>query len=258
MPRDPILPEALVVSSSCDFVATITLNRPDKANALSRSMMDALDQAVRAACEDAGVLVIVLAAKGCIFCAGHDLEEMLAHEDRDWQQAHFERCSQMMLAIRNSTKPVIAKVQGAAVAAGCQLVATCDIAYAVDTAKFGVNGVNLGLFCATPSVALSRAIPERKALELALTGRLIKAEEALSLGLINAVLPADELDGAVEAVARTIAGKSPAAIALGKAAFWAQSGQDLETAYAMAASAMADNMDLDETRAGISAFVAKI
>lgn len=237
-------------------VATLTLNRPDKANALSEAMMDALEERLREAAADPAVRVVVLAARGKIFCAGHDLAEMRSHEEDGYHAALFARCSRLMATLRGLSKPVIAKVQGAAVAAGCQLVATCDLAYAVETARFGVNGIDLGLFCATPSVALSRAVLPRQALELLLTGRLIPADRAAEIGLINAAVPADALDDAVAETAARIAGKLPAAVELGKDVFWRQLGLDLDEAYALTGAAMAGNIALPETRALIDGFVA--
>jgi len=240
-----------------DGVATITLNRPDKGNALSGAMMDALEGRIGETIADDRVRVIVLAANGRIFSAGHDLEEMLAHEHTDWQKAHFDRCSRLMLSIRNAPIPLIARVQGAAVAAGCQLVATCDLAYAAEGAKFGVNGINLGLFCSTPSVALSRAVHPKHALDLALTGRLILAPRAAEIGLINAAVPADKLDEAVMDAARAIAGKQPNAIGLGKRLFYRQLEMGIAGAYGEAACAMANNMDFSATREKIEGFVRK-
>jgi enoyl-CoA hydratase/carnithine racemase len=247
----------LVLSHVANGVATLTLNRPDKANALSAAMMDALEAAVQAAEADPTVHVLVLTGAGKVFCAGHDLKEMLEHEEVAWHEAHFQRCSRLMAAIRGCPKPVIARVQGAAVAAGCQLVATCDLAYAVETAKFGVNGINLGLFCSTPSVALSRAVPAKQALELALTGKLILAPRAVEIGLINAALPQDRLDEAVAEAAQAIAAKLPAAIAMGKTLFHRQLSLSVDAAYADAAHVMACNIGDPETRQLIAGFVAR-
>lgn len=235
-------------------VAILTLDRPDRANALSSAMIAALHDAVAAAAADPAIRVAVIAAAGRIFCAGHDLAEM-SGMDRAGLEDLFARCAEMMQAIRACPKPVIARVQGAAVAAGCQLVATCDLAYAADTAKFGVNGIDLGLFCATPSVALSRAVAPRQALDLLLTGRLIPAARAADLGLVNAAVPADELDGTVADTAGRIAEKLPAAVALGKDLFWRQRDLDLADAYALAGHRMADNMEFPETRDRIGAFL---
>jgi enoyl-CoA hydratase/carnithine racemase len=238
-------------------VATLTLNRPDKGNALSEAMMDALEDRLHEANANPAVRVIVLAARGRIFCAGHDLSEMRAHENKDYHEALFARCSRLMGAVRGSPKPVIAKVQGAAVAAGCQLVATADLAYAVETAKFGVNGINLGLFCSTPSVALSRSVAPKQALDLLLTGRLILAPRAAEIGLINAAVPADALDGAVNEAAAAIAAKLADAIGLGKETFYRQLALDIDEAYAVAGERMAENLSFPETHALIDAFITK-
>ncbi len=244
-----------VLLDIADHVATLTLNRPDKANALSEEMMDALEARIIEADSDKDVRVIVIAAKGKIFCGGHDLAQMRTHEDDAYFDALFARCARLMGAIRNAKKPVIAKVQGAAVAAGCQLVATCDLAYAADHAKFGVNGINLGLFCATPSVALSRAVQPRQALELLLTGKLITAPRAVELGLLNAAMPAAEIDAAVDAAANAIANKLPEAIELGKDLFWQQLGLNENEAYKAASAKMVQNMSFKDTQAMIDAFV---
>jgi enoyl-CoA hydratase/carnithine racemase len=237
-------------------VATLTLNRPDKGNALSEAMLAALSERIAEIDRDDGVRVVVLAASGKIFCGGHDLAEMRSHEDRGYFEDLFARCTRMMLSIRQSRKPFIARVQGAAVAAGCQLVATCDLAYAADTARFGVNGINLGLFCSTPSVAVSRAILPKQALDLLLTGRLVDAQRAAELGLINRAMPAGELDAAVAETARLIAEKLPEAIALGKDAFYAQSELDIAEAYALTGQRMAENMGFRGTKELIDGFVA--
>jgi enoyl-CoA hydratase/carnithine racemase len=236
-------------------IATLTLNRPEKANALSEEMMDALEARVIEADASADVRVIVIAAKGKIFCGGHDLAQMRTHDDDAYFSALFARCSRLMGTIRGAKKPVIAKVQGAAVAAGCQLVATCDLAYAAENAKFGVNGINLGLFCATPSVALSRAVQPRQALELLLTGKLITAPRAVELGLLNASVPAAELDANVDAAAKAIANKLPQAIELGKELFWQQLGLTEDEAYKAASAKMVQNMAFKDTQAMIDAFV---
>ena len=246
-----------VIQSLADHVATLTLNRPDKANVLSEEMMDALDVALLAAEANNDVRVIVIAATGKIFCAGHDLAQMRAHDDDDYFMRLFARCSALMLNIRNAKKPVIAKVQGAAVAAGCQLVASCDLAYAADHAKFGVNGINLGLFCSTPSVALSRAVQPRQALELLLTGNLASADRAVEIGLLNACVPAAELDAKVDQVAGAIAAKLPDAIALGKDMFRTQHAMKIEDAYAHASARMVENMAMAQTKAMIDAFIKK-
>jgi enoyl-CoA hydratase/carnithine racemase len=247
----------LVWRSDADFVATLTLNRPDKGNVLSEAMLAALAERIAEVDGDDRVRVVVLAANGKIFCGGHDLAEMRTHEDQGYFEDLFARCTRMMLSIRQSPKPFIAKVQGAAVAAGCQLVATCDLAYAADTARFGVNGINLGLFCSTPSVAVSRTILPKQALDLLFTGRLVDAGRAAELGLVNAAVPADQLDAAVAETAGLIADKVPEAIALGKDAFYAQSELDVAGAYALAGQRMSENMGFRATQALIDGFVAQ-
>ncbi len=246
-----------VLSESAGHVATLTFNRPDKANALSEEMMDALEMLLNEADSDPAVRVIVIAAKGKIFCGGHDLAQMRSHDEDAYFSALFARCSKLMGAIRNARRPVIARVQGAAVAAGCQLVATCDLAYAADHAKFGVNGINLGLFCSTPSVALSRAVQPRQALELLLTGKLVTAPRAVELGLLNAAVPANELDDVVSNAARAIADKLPEAVALGKDLFWKQLALSVDAAYKSAGAAMVVNMANKDTQALIDGFIAK-
>ena len=247
----------LVHCATSNAISTITLARPGQANALSEAMLDALEAALAKADADQNTNVIIIAAEGKIFCAGHDLAEMRQHQDPAYFEALFARCSKLMLAIRHSTKPVIAQVQGAAVAAGCQLVASCDLAYAADHAKFGVNGINLGLFCSTPAVAVSRAIRPRQALELLLTGDLISASRAYELGLINAALPADQLAAHVTKVAEAIAAKPGESIALGKRLFWQQLQQDETLAYQNASTCMATNIGFPETQKRIDGFLAK-
>jgi enoyl-CoA hydratase/carnithine racemase len=222
---------------------------------LSAAMIDALSQALGELADDPAVRVIVLEAVGRIFCAGHDLAELRASEDAAVHQALFARCGEMMQALVESPKPVVARVQGAAVAAGCQLVASCDLAYAADTARFAVSGINLGLFCSTPAVALSRAVCRKDALEMLLTGRFVGAAEAAAMGLINRAVPADQLDGAVDEAALAIAGKAPDAIVLGKAAFRRQLGEPLAQAYEITAKAMAENLAFDSARTGIDGFL---
>jgi len=238
-------------------ITTLTLARAEAANALCEAMLKAMEIAVHKADMDPATRVIIIAAEGKIFCAGHDLAEMRKHHNKSYFDTLFAHCSKLMLSIRHARKPVIAKVQGAAVAAGCQLVASCDLAYAAEHAKFGVNGINLGLFCSTPAVALSRAVPPRQALELLLTGDLINAARAADLGLINAVVPADQLDAHVLKVATTIASKQPEAITLGKQLFWQQLDDTEEAAYAKASNCMANNIGLSETQQRIDGFLAK-
>ena len=236
-------------------VAQLTLNDPARANALSGAMMTALSDALASMAADPAVRVIVLTAAGRLFCAGHDLAELRASEDPAAHAALFAQCGELMQAIVDSPKPVIARVQGAAVAAGCQLVASCDLAYAADTARFAVSGINLGLFCSTPAVALSRAVGRKDALEMLLTARFVGAAEAAAMGLINRAVPAEELGAAVDEAARAIADKPPEAIALGKAAFNRQLGLPLAAAYGAASDAMVENLAFASAKAGIDGFL---
>jgi len=249
------MPDGLVLRRDEGPVAHLTLNDPAKANALSAAMIEALCSALARAQTDRGVRVIVLGAAGKIFCAGHDLAELRASDEEAAHRRLFGRCSALMLAIAAAPKPVIARVQGAAVAAGCQLVASCDLAYAAEGARFAVSGIDLGLFCSTPSVALSRTVGARAALEMLLTGRFIDAAEAAAIGLINRAVPAAELDQAVDAAAGAIAAKAPEAIALGKDLFRRQIRMALDEAYDLAGERMAANMALDCAREGIDAFL---
>jgi enoyl-CoA hydratase/carnithine racemase len=245
----------LVLTARDGPVARLTLSDPARANVLSEAMMAALGDALAAAAADAGVRVVVLAAEGRIFCAGHDLGELRATGDAAGHEALFARCSALMLAIGECRAPVIARVQGAAVAAGCQLVASCDLAYAAEGARFAVSGIDLGLFCSTPGVALGRAVGRKAAAEMLLTGRFVSAARAAELGLINAAVPAAELDAVVAAAAAEIAAKPPDAVALGKAAFRRQIEAPLEGAYAIAGHAMAVNLGFESAKAGIDGFL---
>jgi len=238
-------------------VCTITMNRGDRFNALSTSMIAALDEALEAVGRDEGVRVVVLAGAGRAFCAGHDLTEMRAHIDEAWQRTLFDRCTAMMTRMTQLPQPVIARVQGPAAAAGCQLVSMCDLAVAADHAKFGLSGINAGIFCTTPSVGVARNVPRKRAMELLLTGELIDAHTASAWGLVNRVVPAGELDAAVDALAQPIARKSGAAVAMGKRAFYAQVEQTMASAYEIAGRTMACNMLDPDAAEGIDAFLAK-
>lgn len=220
-------------------------------------MMGALKAALEAASDDPDVRVIVLAANGRIFCAGHDLAELRTSEDSAEHRALFDQCSRLMMAIGEARQPVIASVQGAAVAAGCQLVASCDLAIAIENARFAVSGVNLGLFCSTPGVALARNVGRKAAAEMLFTGKFIVAAEAQRLGLINRMVPAAELDRAVDEVARTIAGKAADAVALGKQVLRRQLESPLAGAYALAGGAMVENLSYGSAEAGIDGFLRK-
>ena len=234
-------------------VARLTLNDPERANVLSAAMMTALSDALADLVADPAARVIVLGATGKVFCAGHDLGELQAANDAG--AALFAQCSTLMQAIVACPKPVIARVQGAAVAAGCQLVASCDLAFSADTVRFAVSGINLGLFCSTPGVALARAVGRKDALEMLLTGRFAGAAEAAAMGLINRAVPAVELDAVVDEAAQAIAAKAPDAIALGKSAFRRQIELPLAESYALASKAMAQNLAFASAEAGIDAFL---
>jgi len=249
------MPDPILLLQSDGDIARLTLNDPGRANVLSSAMMAALIEALNKLGADPAVRVIVLGASGRIFCAGHDLAELRASNDEAIHAALFAQCSTLMLAIRACHKPVIARVQGAAVAAGCQLVASCDLAYAADIARFAVSGIDLGLFCSTPGVALSRTVGRKDALEMLLTARFVSAEEAAAMGLINRAVPAGELDAAVDLAARAIADKAPDAVALGKAAFHRQIELDLKDAYEVASAAMVENLGFESAKAGIDAFL---
>jgi enoyl-CoA hydratase/carnithine racemase len=234
----------------------LTMNRPEAFNALSESMLASLEHAIEEiALSDARV--VVLAAAGKAFCAGHDLKEMRAEPSLDYYRDLFARCSRMMLAIQRMPQPVIARVQGIATAAGCQLVAMCDLAVASDDARFAVSGVNLGLFCATPSVPLTRNVSRKAAFEMLVTGDFIDAQTALARGLVNRVASPDMLDDAVRTLAASIAAKPRAAVAAGKRLFYRQIETGIEAAYALASESMACNMMDDDTLEGTQAFIEK-
>ncbi len=249
--------EALVLRQDEAGIATLTLNRPKQYNPLSQAMLEALQAALDAISANTTVRVVVIAGAGPAFCAGHDLKEMRARADRAFHQALFAQCGQVMLTINRLPQPVIARVHGIATAAGCQLVAACDLAVASDNARFAVSGINVGLFCSTPGVALSRNLGRKQALEMLLTGEFIDARTALRRGLVNRVAPPDQLDAAVWQLADAICGKSPLAIAMGKALFYQQLDLGLEEAYARASETMTCNMDSEDAREGIDAFMTK-
>ena len=238
-------------------VAWLTLNRPRQRNALSREMIESLQGHLAAVEKDPAVRVVVLAAAGSAFCAGHDLKEMRAIGDREALLALFRQCSRMMMALRGLPQPVIARVQGLATAAGCQLVAMCDLVVAAESATFAVSGINVGLSCSTPVVALSRQIDRKHALEMLLTGDFIDAHAAEARGLVNRVVPADRLDEEIDRLAASILGKSPAAVASGKRLFYEQAGLGIEAAYERAAEVMARDMTSEDAGEGIDAFLEK-
>lgn len=238
-------------------VVTLTLNRPQAFNALSEAMLTALGDAFDALAEDQTVRAVILAASGKAFCAGHDLKEMRAEPSLAYYERLFEQCTNVMLSIQRLPGPVIARVHGLATAAGCQLVAMCDLAVASDDARLAVSGVNVGLFCATPGVALSRNVPRKAAFEMLVTGEFVSAEQARSLGLVNRVAAADALDGEIEALVASIVAKPRVAVAMGKALFYRQIEVDIESAYADAGTTMACNMMDPSALEGVQAFIDK-
>ena len=254
--------EPLVLSERQGAVLRLTLNRPGARNALSSALMLGLLDRLEHAATDASVRVIVIAANGPVFSAGHDLREMTAaRADRDHGKeafaALFNQCSRLMQTIVKHPKPVIAEVQGVATAAGCQLVASCDLAVAADTAKFATPGVNIGLFCSTPMVALSRNVPRKAAMEMLLTGDMVSAEDAVRIGLINRAVALDTLRDKTMALANQIADKPDATLRIGKHAFYEQLEMPLEAAYHYAAQVMTQNMLHAEASEGIGAFLEK-
>ncbi|ADZ70370.1 enoyl-CoA hydratase [Polymorphum gilvum] len=243
-------------------VLRLVMQRPERMNSLSEEMMAALAAAFAEAAEDPGVRVILLAGEGRAFCAGHDLKEMTAaraHPDRGrgYYEDMMRRCAALMLQIVHHPKPVIAVVTGVATAAGCQLVASCDLAIATDTATFCTPGVNIGLFCSTPMVALSRTVARKQAMEMLLTGESIDAATAKDFGLINRIVPADYLEQVVQKYAETIASKSPLTLKIGKESFYRQLEMPLAEAYAYASRVMVDNMLARDAEEGINAFLQK-
>lgn len=238
-------------------VTTLRLNRPQQFNALSEAMLEALQHELAAIVDDPGVRCVVLAAAGKAFCAGHDLREMRGSPRLAYYQDLFARCARVMQAIQALPVPVIARVQGVATAAGCQLVASCDLAIAGDSARFAVSGINVGLFCATPAVALTRNVSTKRAFDMLVTGRFIDAATAADWGLVNEAVPDDALDAAIAAKTDAIVGKSAAAIRYGKAMFYRQRQMDLAAAYDYAADVMARNMMEEDAGEGVDAFLEK-
>lgn len=238
-------------------VVTLTLNRPQSCNALSEAMLTALGDAFDALAQDDTVRAVVLGASGKASCAGHDLKEMRAEPSLEYYERLFARCTAVMLSIQRLPVPVIARVQGLATAAGCQLVAMCDLAVAAQDARFAVSGVNVGLFCATPGVALSRNVPRKAAFEMLVTGEFVSAEQARAVGLVNRVAPADVLDDEIETMVASIVAKPRVAVAMGKALFYRQIDVDIESAYADAGATMACNMMDPSALEGVQAFIEK-
>jgi enoyl-CoA hydratase/carnithine racemase len=249
--------DRLVLRSDAKGVATLTLNRPEQYNALSEELLAQMISALEAIEQDASVRVVVIAGSGPAFCAGHDLKQMRANPSQEYYRKLFAQCSRMMLAIARIPQPVIARVHGIATAAGCQLVAQCDLAVASESARFAVSGINVGLFCSTPSVPLGRNVLRKQAMEMLLTGDFIDAATAQRFGLVNRVAPPDRLDAEVAALAQRIVEKSAVAVATGKRMFYKHLEMGLEGAYQYAAETMACNMMAEDVGEGIDAFMQK-
>ena len=254
--------EAYVLEVHDGTIATLTLNRPEARNSLSLAMLDALHDAIKRLSEDSLIKVVILSANGPVFCAGHDLKELTAARSQpDRGRAFFDKtmtkCSQVMQAIIACPKPVIASVQGTATAAGCQLVATCDLAVAAEEASFATPGVHIGLFCSTPMVALSRNVPRKKAMQMLLTGEMVSAQQAVEWGLLNQAVPLSELKPATIKMAELIASKPASTVKIGKEAFYKQAEMGLADSYNYAASVMTQNMLERDAEEGIGAFIEK-
>lgn len=250
-------PDPVLTRQDRGGVVTLCLNRPLQFNALSEELLDALQHAFDALAGDPALRCVVLAAAGKAFCAGHDLRQMRATPTAEYYRDLFARCSRMMLSIQSLPVPVIARVHGIATAAGCQLVGACDLAIAAQSARFAVSGINVGLFCSTPAVALSRNVSPKRAFDMLVTGRFIDAATAADWGLINEAVPDAELDDAVARKCEAIVAKSPTAIRYGKQMFYRQRQMTLDAAYAFAGEVMARNMMEDDALEGVDAFIAK-
>ncbi|RDD61258.1 enoyl-CoA hydratase [Ferruginivarius sediminum] len=249
--------EDLVLREDSEGIARLTLNRPKQYNALSLAMMQAVRRELERIGEDASIKAVIIEGAGRGFCAGHDLRELRGEVSRDFYKQVFDTCCAMMMAVTNLPQPVIAKVHGIATAAGCQLVATCDLAVTEETARFATPGVNIGLFCSTPMVALSRNVPRKRAMQMLLTGEMIEAPTAAEWGLVNKAVPEDELEDAVMGFARAVASKSPHVLKIGKRAFYEQLDVGLSEAYRQTSEVMTENMLARDAAEGIDAFLEK-
>lgn len=252
IPEEPVL-----LSETTDGITTLTLNRPKQRNALSMALMQALETELGDIAKSSKTKVVIIRGAGPAFCAGHDLKEMRTDPSEHAQEKTFEQCARMMTAIVELPKPVIARVHGIATAAGCQLVASCDLAIAGEEARFATPGVNLGLFCSTPMVALSRNVGRKHAMEMLLTGDMMDAETAARFGLINRAVAGDNLDDEVHELAAKIASKSPLTLRIGKEAFYRQLEYGLREAYEYTGAVMVRNMMTDDAAEGIDAFIEK-
>jgi len=258
IPAEVVVDRPMVRSAQEGAVVTLTLNRGERFNPLSMEMIVALQAAIDAVANDASARVVVLAAEGKGFCAGHDLKELRAHaQDEAFGRRLFDECGRMMLSLTRLPQPVIARVHGIATAAGCQLVSMCDLAVAADTAQFALPGVNIGLFCSTPAVGVVRNVGRKRTMELLLTGKMIDASTALAWGLVNRVVPGDRLDEAVREFTDVVLARSAATIRLGKEAFYRQIEGSLQEAYDVAGDAMSCNLLYEDAAEGMDAFLAK-
>jgi enoyl-CoA hydratase/carnithine racemase len=249
--------ETILLRQDQGGIATLTMNRPKQYNALSEELLTELQSTLDAIGNDPTVRVVVIAGAGTAFCAGHDLKQMRAHPRKAYYDKLFAQCSDVMLKLLHLPQPVIARVHGIATAAGCQLIAQCDLAVASEAARFAVSGINVGLFCSTPSVALGRNVSRKVAMEMLLTGDFIDATTARERGLVNRVVPADRLDAEVKALADAILRKSSVAVTTGKKMFYKQIEMGMEAAYEYAAEVMACNMMAEDAGEGIDAFMQK-
>lgn len=247
----------LVLRDDIDGVRTLTLNRPAQRNALSVGLMSALQDEIDAVAKDKSVRVVVIAANGPAFCAGHDLKEIRANPGREAYEALFAQCSKLMLSINLLPQPVIARIHALATAAGCQLVATCDLAIASKSSWFSTPGVHIGLFCSTPMVALSRNVGRKQAMQMLITGDKVDSQKALEWGLVNEVVEDENLDTAIQAMVEKIKSKSPLTLSIGKEAFYQQIDMDLRSAYDFASQTMTRNMMAHDAEEGIDAFIEK-
>ena len=247
----------LLLREDRDGIAYLTMNRPNQYNALSEEMIAAMQAELDRLKDDEGVRVVVLGANGKAFCAGHDLKQMRAHPEESYYRRLFASCSRMMLSMLQLPQPIIARVHGIATAAGCQLVATCDLAVAADTARFAVSGINVGLFCSTPGVALSRNLGRKQAFEMLITGDFIDAAEAREKGLINRIAAAADLDAEIGRLTGSICAKSPVAVRTGKLMYYRQLEMGVAQAYDFAGQVMAGNMMAEDAAEGIDAFMGK-
>ena len=253
----PIAEQYVLTTRDERGVATLTLNRPQQFNALSQEMMAALQTEFDALADDASVRVVVIGAQGKAFCPGHDLKQMKANPSLEYYQSLFAQCTKLMMTIQRLHAPVIARVHGIATAAGCQLVAMCDLAVASSDAKFAVSGINVGLFCSTPGVALSRNVGRKQAFEMLVTGDFIDAETARERGLVNRVVPSDQLDAEIDKLITAILSKPGSALAMGKELFYRQLETGIEAAYQLAGQTMACNMIDEAAQEGVQAFMEK-